>query len=366
MINTNDGGANVSVNGGESWTSQRFPTAQLYNVFTTAHVPYHVCGAQQDNTTVCVPSNGTGDDLYDVGGGESGYIAPDPLDVDVFYAGSYGGLLTRLNRRTGETRAINVWPDNPMGHNSGDMTERFQWTYPIVIAPTDPHTLYATSQHVWKSTNEGQSWQRISPDLTRHDPATMGDSGGPITLDQTGVETYATVFALAPSSVDGKVIWSGSDDGLVQVTRDGGQNVEQRDAAGSAGVRARQLHRRVAARFGDGLRGRQPVSAGRSRRRTCIERTTSGSRGRRSSTAFGQTISRARSRRIRRGKGCSGSAPKLGSMCRSTTAADWQPLQPRPAGHARAWHHRQERRSDHRHTRSWLLRPGQHQRAPAG
>jgi photosystem II stability/assembly factor-like uncharacterized protein len=223
MINANDGGANVSVNGGESWTSQRFPTAQLYNVFTTAHVPYHVCGAQQDNTTVCVPSNGTGDELYDVGGGESGYIAPDPLDVDVFYAGSYGGLLTRLNRRTGETRAINVWPDNPMGHNSGDMTERFQWTYPIVIAPTDPHTLYATSQHVWKSTNEGQSWQRISPDLTRHDPATMGDSGGPITLDQTGVETYATVFALAPSPLDGKVIWSGSDDGVVQVTQDGGQ-----------------------------------------------------------------------------------------------------------------------------------------------
>jgi len=224
LINANDGGANVSVNSGETWTSQRFPTAQLYNVFTTEHVPYHVCGAQQDNTTVCVPSNGTGDDLYDVGGGESGYIAPDPLDVDVYYAGSYGGLLTRLNRRTGETRAINVWPDNPMGHNSGDMTERFQWTYPIVIAPTDPHTLYATSQHVWKSTNEGQSWQRISPDLTRHDAATMGDSGGPITLDQTGVETYATVFTLAPSSVDGKVIWSGSDDGLVQVTRDGGQN----------------------------------------------------------------------------------------------------------------------------------------------
>jgi photosystem II stability/assembly factor-like uncharacterized protein len=222
MINANDGGANVSVNGGESWTDQDFPTAQLYNVFTTAHVPYHVCGAQQDNTTVCVPSNGTGSDLYDVGGGESGYIAPDPLDPDVFYAGSYGGLLTRLNRRTGEQRAVNVWPDNPMGHASGDMTERFQWTYPIVIAPTDPHTLYATSQHVWRSTNEGQTWQRISPDLTRHDPSTMGDSGGPITLDQTGVETYATVFSLAPSPVDGRVIWAGSDDGVVHVTRDGG------------------------------------------------------------------------------------------------------------------------------------------------
>jgi len=223
MINANDGGANVSTNAGETWTSQRFPTAQLYGVYTTMHVPYHVCGAQQDNSTVCVPSDGNGDDLYAVGGGESGYIAPDPLDTDVFYAGSYGGLLTRINRRTGEQRAINVWPDNPMGHASGDMTERFQWTYPIVISPTDPKTLYVTSQHVWKSTNEGQSWQQISPDLTRHDPATMRDSGGPITLDQTGVETYAVVFALAPSPVDGSVVWAGSDDGLVHVTRDAGK-----------------------------------------------------------------------------------------------------------------------------------------------
>ncbi len=227
MINANDGGANVSVNAGESWTDQDFPTAQLYGVFTTAHVPYQVCGAQQDNSTVCVPSTGTGSEMYPVGGGESGYIAPDPRDVDVFYAGSYGGLLTRINRRTGENRAINVWPDNPMGHASGDMTERFQWTYPIVIAPTDPKTLYATSQHVWKSTNEGQAWERISPDLTRHDPSTLGDSGGPITLDQTGVETYATVFTLAPSPVDGNVVWAGSDDGLVHVTRDGGKNWEK-------------------------------------------------------------------------------------------------------------------------------------------
>ena len=223
MINANDGGANVSNNGGESWTGQTYPTAQMYNVFTTNHVPYHVCGAQQDNSTACVSSTGTGNELYDVGGGESGYIAPDPLDTDVFYAGSYGGLLTRINRRTNEQRAINVWPDNPMGHASGDMTERFQWTFPIVIAPADPKTIYVTSQHVWKSTNEGQSWQKISPDLSRHDPSTMGDSGGPITLDQTGVETYAVVFALAPSPVDGNVIWAGSDDGLVHVTRDAGK-----------------------------------------------------------------------------------------------------------------------------------------------
>ncbi len=221
MINSNDGGANVSTNTGESWTDQDYPTAQFYNVFTTAHVPYHVCGAQQDNSTACVSSTGQGD-LYQVGGGESGYIAPDPLDTEVFYAGSYGGLLSRINRRTGESRMVNVWPDNPMGFSSGDITERFQWTYPIVFAPTDPKTLYVTSQHVWKTTNAGQSWQRISPDLTRHDPSTMGPSGGPITLDQTGVETYAVIFTLAPSAVDGKVIWAGSDDGLVHVTRDGG------------------------------------------------------------------------------------------------------------------------------------------------
>jgi len=226
MINSNDGGANVSVNAGESWTGQAFPTAQFYNVVTTAHVPYHVCGAQQDNSTACISSAGTGA-LYDVGGGESGYIAPDPEDTDVFYAGSYGGLLTRINRRSGEQRAINVWPDNPMGFSARDITERFQWTYPIVIAPTDPNTLYVTSQHVWKTTNEGQTWERISPDLTRHDPSTLGPSGGPITLDQTGVETYAVVFTLAPSAVDGRVIWAGSDDGYVHVTRDGGRNWEK-------------------------------------------------------------------------------------------------------------------------------------------
>jgi hypothetical protein len=224
MINSNDGGANVSVNGGESWTAQGYPTAQFYNVFVTAHLPYHVCGSQQDNSTACVTSTGTGDELYDVGGGESGYIAPDPRNPDVFYAGSYGGNLTRYDRRADHTKAINVWPDNPMGYSAIDITERFQWTYPIVFSPADPNILYVGSQHVWCTTNGGQSWQRISPDLTRHDPATLGPSGGPITLDQTGVETYATVFTIAPARQDVNLIWAGSDDGYVHVTRDGGKN----------------------------------------------------------------------------------------------------------------------------------------------
>ena len=232
MINANDGGANVSINGGQTWTDQDFPTAQMYHVITTKHVPYHVCGAQQDNSTICVPSDGNGSEWYVVGGGESGYVAPDPTDLDLFYSGNYGGQLTKLNRRTGERRSVNVWPENPMGHSSAEIKERFQWTFPIVFSRTEPNVLYASSQHLWKTTNGGQSWERISPDLTRHDPKTMGPSGGPITKDQTGVETYATIFSVAPSYHDPNIIWVGSDDGLVHITRDGGktwQNITPKD-----------------------------------------------------------------------------------------------------------------------------------------
>jgi len=235
MIEANDGGGTISINGGETWTDEPMPTAQFYHVITTKHVPYHICGAQQDNSTACVSSvppqggpggSGGGADqvFYSVGGGESGYIASDPRNPDIFYAGSYGGLITRQDKRTGQERQVNPYPDNPMGYASADIAERFQWTFPIVMAPTDPRIIYVGSQHVWKSTNEGQSWEKISPDLTRHDPKTMGASGGPITKDNTGVETYATVFTIAPSAKDGGVIWAGSDDGYVQVTRNGGTN----------------------------------------------------------------------------------------------------------------------------------------------
>ena len=241
FIASNDGGATVTVNGGETWTDLDVPTAQFYHVMTTSDVPYHVCGAQQDNTTACVGSQASGgffgggeggpgraatpDQIfYSAGGGESGYIAQDPKNADILYAGSYSGLITRLNRKTGQLKEVNPFPDNPMGYATKDITERFQWTFPIVFSPVDPTALYVGSEHVWVTHNGGQSWTKISPDLTRHDPKTMGDSGGPITRDETGVETYATVFSIAPSPKDGNLIWTGSDDGYVFVTRDGGKN----------------------------------------------------------------------------------------------------------------------------------------------
>jgi hypothetical protein len=159
--------------------------------------------------------------FYAVGGGESGYIAPDPADTSVFFAGSYGGFLSRLDRETGQQRAVNIYPNNPMGYSAIDIKERFQWTFPIVFSPVDPSMLYASSQHVWRTTTGGQSWERVSPNLSRSDPKTMQASGGPITRDQTGVETYAVVFTIAPSRQDANTVWTGSDDGWVHVTRDG-------------------------------------------------------------------------------------------------------------------------------------------------
>lgn len=229
MANSNDGGGNVSVNGGETWTGQAYPTAQLYHVATTKDIPYHVCGAQQDNSTVCVSSQGggrgrTADVMYAVGGGESGYIAPHPTNPNLFYAGSQGALLTRFDRATGLTRDIQVYPLFFSGMPARDLKERWQWTFPIVFSPHDPKVMYTSSQHLWRTTNDGLSWERISPDLTRGDPKTLGDSGGPITKDQNGPEIYGTIFAVAPSMYGPGLIWTGSDDGLIHLTRDGGRN----------------------------------------------------------------------------------------------------------------------------------------------
>ncbi len=236
MIEGNDGGANVSFNGGKSWSEEDQATAQFYHVVTTNHFPYRVCGAQQDNSTLCGPSRKSGGidigDWYDVGGGESGYIAVRPDSPDIVFAGSYGGLLTRKDIKTGFERDLNPWPNNPMGHDAADAKYRFQWTFPIVISPHNPSRMYVGSSVIFQSDDEGQTYKAISPDLTRHDPRTLGASGGPITKDQTSVEYYATVFTIAESPRVAGVIWAGSDDGLVNVTRDGGKTWKNVTPAG--------------------------------------------------------------------------------------------------------------------------------------
>jgi photosystem II stability/assembly factor-like uncharacterized protein len=240
VMDGNDGGGAITYNVAATppvWSGQEFATAQMYHVITTRHAPYHVCGAQQDNSTLCVGSNtqigrgggggGRGNVVtpYEAGGGEPGYIAPDPRDPDIFYSGANNGsFLTRLNRRTGETREVGPYPRFFSGEPSSALVERWQWTYPIVFSPVDPTILYTSSQHVWKTTNGGQTWDKISGDLTRHDPKTMTESGGPITHDMNSPEVYATVFSLAPGKTEVNVLWAGSDDGVVSVTRDGGKN----------------------------------------------------------------------------------------------------------------------------------------------
>ncbi len=226
MIEGNDGGANVSFNGGRTWTDQDYATAQFYHVTTTNHFPYRVCGAQQDNSGVCGPSRWPGGidraQWYDVAG-ESGHIQARPDDPDITYGGDNSGFLARVDHKTGFWRMISPWPDSPDGHPAGEGKFHFQWTAPLLISPHDPHVLYHGGNVLFKSVNEGQSWAVVSPDLTRHDPATLGPSGGPITLDQTTAEYYGTIFALAESPRVKGLLWAGSDDGLVHLTRDGGK-----------------------------------------------------------------------------------------------------------------------------------------------
>ncbi len=254
LVVGNDGGGAVSKNTAQSWTDEDYPTEQFYHAVTTNHIPYHVCGSQQDNSTLCVPFNwnasafgfggggfggggGGGGGArprditaggmrvaYQVGGGEPGYIAPDPLDPDVFYSGTNnGGYVDKFNRRLGTSREVNPYPWFYSGEPSKEIRERWQWTFPIIFSAADPKTLYVSSQRLWRTRDGGKTWTAISGDLTRHDPTTMEKSGGPITGDMNGPEVYAVIFSVGPSKLDTNVIWTGSDDGLVQVTRDGGR-----------------------------------------------------------------------------------------------------------------------------------------------
>ena len=227
MITGDDGGASVSFNGGQTWTQEDIATAQFYHVTLDNEFPYNVYGAQQDNSTIRIKSRTTGfgidrPDWTNVGGGESGYIAVNTRNADIIYAGSYDGFLTRYDIRTDQEQDISPWPDNPMGGGAKEAKYRFQWTYPIIVSQHDPSTIYVTANVVFKSTNEGMSWNVISPDLTRNDTTKLGSSGGPITKDNTSVEYYGTIFTFAESPVKGGVLWSGSDDGMLHVSQDDG------------------------------------------------------------------------------------------------------------------------------------------------
>lgn len=233
-----DGGAQISFDGGENWsTYENQPTAQFYRVVTDNHFPYRIYGAQQDNTTIRIAHRTDGfsiglRDWEPTAGGESGHIAVDPTNNDIVYGGSYDGLLTMRNHATGEERNINAWPDNPMGHGAEGAKYRFQWNFPIFFSPHNPKKLYAASQHLHVSYNGGESWELVSPDLTRNDPSKLGPSGGPITKDNTAVEYYCTIFAVAESPYEKDLIIAGSDDGLLHITRDGGKKWEKLSVTG--------------------------------------------------------------------------------------------------------------------------------------
>lgn len=238
MAIADDGGAQVSFDGGENWTTYgNQPTGQFYRVVTDNGFPYRIYGAQQDNSTVRIYHRTDGfaitdRDWEESAGSESGHLAPDPTDPEIVYGGNYGGLLEVQNHRTKESRAVNVWPNNPMGHGVEDMKYRFQWNFPIFFSPHNSKKLYTTSNHVHVSLNGGQSWETISPDLTRNDKSKMGSSGGPITKDNTSVEYYCTIFAAGESPYEKDFVVTGSDDGLVYATTDGGkswQNITPKD-----------------------------------------------------------------------------------------------------------------------------------------
>jgi len=229
MIVGSDGGVSLSWDGGESWYRPALPIAQLYHVTTDTRRPYRVLGSLQDNGTASGPSNSLHwggiylSDWYPVGGGEAGHVAADPENPDVVYAGEYLGYISHFDGRTGQARNVSAYPWNGSGHGAVDLEHRFQWTAPIVISPHDPKTVYHAANVLFRTTDAGQHWQAISPDLTRDDESKQQWSGGPITGDNTGVEFYGTIFAVAESPIEPGLIWAGSDDGLIHLTRDGGE-----------------------------------------------------------------------------------------------------------------------------------------------
>ncbi|WKB82996.1 glycosyl hydrolase [Cellulophaga lytica] len=232
MIIGDDGGAQITYDGGATWsTYNNQPTAQFYRVTTDNAFPYRIYAAQQDNSTIRINHRSDGrsisdNDWEETAGGESAHIAVDPTNNDIVYGGSYGGFLTRKNHKTGTTRAINVWPDNPMGYGADGMKYRFQWNFPILFSKHNPKKLYTFSNHVHVTENEGQSWKLLSDDLTRNDPSKLVSSGGPITQDNTSVEYYCTIFAANESPLKEGLLWVGSDDGLIHVSKNGGETWE--------------------------------------------------------------------------------------------------------------------------------------------
>jgi len=232
MIEGNDGGACITFNAGESWSSiYNQPTAEFYHVTTDNQVPYRVYGAQQDNSTISIASRSslagiTESDWYEVGGGESGYVAVRSDDPNIVYTGNYQGYIGRYDHRSRQARNIAVWPELASGWGAKDQKYRFQWTAPIVLSPHDLNVLYVTGNLVFRSTNEGDSWEIVSPDLTRNDITRMEPSGGPITKDNTGAEYYGTIFAFAESPIQRGLFWAGSDDGLVHISQNNGETWE--------------------------------------------------------------------------------------------------------------------------------------------
>jgi photosystem II stability/assembly factor-like uncharacterized protein len=229
MIAANDGGVDVTMNGGETWFAPPLPFGQFYHAGVDTRVPFRVSGAQQDVGTQSAPSNTLNtsglllSEWHEVGGGEAGQTAHNAANPNIVYAGEYLGYVSAWDERTQQSRNISVWPENPSGHGGEDMRYRFNWTAPIALSPHDPHILYHGANVLFRSTDDGQTWSPISPDLTRNDKSKQKWSGGPITGDNTGAETYCTIFAVAESPKQEGVIWVGSDDGLVHVTRDGGK-----------------------------------------------------------------------------------------------------------------------------------------------